>query len=241
MNVLCVKHGTKYGSEFVNKLSWMLKRNLTIPYQLYCYTDDPVGIQSDINIIPIPEDNDLEVWWNKLAMFKKGFGGLKGQCLYLDLDVVIQNNIDCLADYKDFTLIHAHWKGNITIDKYDMDINSSIITWEADSVNHIWEYFEKEKDFYMVKYRGIDRFLYHEGFKFNFFDRDLFYSRISGINHYGKPNDSVKVERTGYLNYCFYNPAALVCLMNGETSHEHYDRFKQLGLLPSCSTYSHQG
>ena len=46
--------------------------------------------------------------------------------------------------------------------QYDMDLNSSCITWEADSVSHIWDYFWKDPEYYMTKYSGIDRFLYHE-------------------------------------------------------------------------------
>jgi hypothetical protein len=32
--------------------------------------------------------------WRKLTIFKRGFGGLKGKALFLDLDVVIVDNMD---------------------------------------------------------------------------------------------------------------------------------------------------
>jgi hypothetical protein len=50
---------------------------------------------------------------------------------------------------------------------YDVRINSSIMTWTAQEQNHVWEHFLKNKDYFMRKYAGIDRFLVHEGFELN--------------------------------------------------------------------------
>ena len=32
-NIICMKWGTKYGPEYVNRLASMVKRNITIPYR----------------------------------------------------------------------------------------------------------------------------------------------------------------------------------------------------------------
>jgi hypothetical protein len=56
---------------------------------------------------------------------------------------------------------------------YDVHINSSVITWTAGEQNHIWEHFLSNKDYFMRKYKGIDRFLVHEGLKFNTFEHGL--------------------------------------------------------------------
>ena len=94
INVLCVKWGTKYSAEDVNHLHDMVQKYLYKPFTFYCHTEDPTGVKA--NIIPIEED--LEIYWNKLNLFKPGF--VDGDVnLYLDLDVVIQNDITPLLHY----------------------------------------------------------------------------------------------------------------------------------------------
>ena len=37
--ILCMKWGTKYGAEYVNRLYNMVKRHLTLPFKMVCLTD----------------------------------------------------------------------------------------------------------------------------------------------------------------------------------------------------------
>ena len=39
--VVCVKYGTKYGADYVNKLFRGVKNNLNLPHKFICFTDDP--------------------------------------------------------------------------------------------------------------------------------------------------------------------------------------------------------
>ena len=84
INVICVKWGTKYSASDVNRLKRNVERYLTIPHKFICYTEDPKDLECDT--ISIPADNDLEIYWNKLAMFQKDF--IEGTCLYFDIDAV---------------------------------------------------------------------------------------------------------------------------------------------------------
>lgn len=193
INVICVKWGNKYGPEFVNRLYTMVNRNLTLDFEFYCYTDDPTDIRNEVNIINIPEENDLETWWNKLALFQEGM--FKGTCLYFDVDVVIQNSIDHFINYLDksyLTKIKCHWKNESKINpglspgnyksSYDMTNNSSVMLWYANSLVNIWNYFMENPEYYMMKYTGIDRFLYHEGFPIKHFPKGEIYSRLYGFD-----------------------------------------------------------
>ena len=72
VNIICVKWGNKYNSDITNRLYKMVSRNISIPFNFYCYTENSSGLNKNINIIPIP-DNYLEIYWNKLAMFQKDF------------------------------------------------------------------------------------------------------------------------------------------------------------------------
>lgn len=172
INVICVRWGDKYGQEYVDRLHSMIDKNLTVPYKFHCYEG---------------QDDGLEYWWPKLRLFEKG--RFEGKCLFFDLDMVIQRNIDHLLDFEGFHLIKAFWKegtyskyeeGMRQKEAYNMDINSSCMLWYGDENSHIWEYFWENPEYYMMKYVGIDRFLYHEGFIQNTFPQGIFYSRMFG-------------------------------------------------------------
>src|SRR5690606_19314760 len=53
--IICIKWGTKFGPEFVNRLYGMVARNITPPFRLYCFTDDGSGLHPDIAVRPLPE------------------------------------------------------------------------------------------------------------------------------------------------------------------------------------------
>ena len=139
--VLCLKHGTKYSFDYVNKLYNMVSRNCTIPYEFVCLTDDPKGIDPNVKIISLPKD--LEGWWCKPYMYSKDLP-LSGTVLYLDLDVVIAGNIDKLLTYqpndwctvRDFTrVMRPKWQ------KY----NSSVVRFKVGQLDHVWEDFKKDQ------------------------------------------------------------------------------------------------
>jgi len=83
-----------YNSEYVKKLYNGVKRNLTIPFTFYCFTNKPDEI-SDLNIdckiVDISEYN-LPGWYSKLTIYNPEI--ITGPTLYLDLDCIILSNID---------------------------------------------------------------------------------------------------------------------------------------------------
>jgi hypothetical protein len=71
-----MKWGTKYGPEYVNRLYAMVRRHLTGDFRMVCLTDDPKGIRSEVQCLPIPP-LDLppgipERGWTKLVTFSAG-------------------------------------------------------------------------------------------------------------------------------------------------------------------------
>lgn len=94
INVVCVKNGTLYNYDYVNKLYSMVKRNLTIEFNFYCITDNSSNIRKEVNCIPCSV-SWLKEQWYKESMFVPGTIPER-MTLYLDLDIVIVNNIDCL-------------------------------------------------------------------------------------------------------------------------------------------------
>jgi len=181
MNVIFVKWGTKYSSEDVNTLYESLVRE---DFDYYCYTDDPSGIDPNINIIPIPAKPALKVWWNKLYMFNKDFP-LTGKTIFFDLDVYIRSDPWVILDsinWYGLTLVDCSYKTHVVDDRkhhFDVKINSSVAAWNADAgcIHSIWDkFYTNQKDYYLRKYAGIDRFIVHEGFHYKVFPSDLIQS-----------------------------------------------------------------
>lgn len=96
IHVVCLKCGDKYSSDYVNKLYSMVQRHITIRHRFTCFVDDPKGIDKKVYCVPLMRPVMLG-WWNKLNFFK-----LKDErVLFLDLDIIILNNIDSLLEIGD--------------------------------------------------------------------------------------------------------------------------------------------
>lgn len=135
--VICMKWGTKYPAEYVNRLYNMVSRNLTLDFQMVCLTDDETGIVPEVKCYPIPElsltSNLPERGWKKLTTFKPELYDLKGTALFLDIDIVITDNIDCFfthqAKHDDSVMIIRDWKkpwrmiGNSSVYRFSIGEN----------------------------------------------------------------------------------------------------------------------
>jgi hypothetical protein len=97
--VVCLKYGTKYSADYVNKLYNMVSRNLTVQHEFVCFTENPNGIDERIRVEPIPIMSGVTGWWYKPLFFNPNLI-LKGTLLFLDLDMVIFKNIDYLFEYE---------------------------------------------------------------------------------------------------------------------------------------------
>ena len=110
MNFACVCYGIKYKLEYVQKLYNMVQRHTTIPHKFYCFTDHVNPQQQligDVIIKQFPMFN-LQGWWNKMQLFHPGV--IEGTTLYMDLDVVITDNIDCFFNYEPEAMKDKLWQ-----------------------------------------------------------------------------------------------------------------------------------
>jgi hypothetical protein len=107
---------------------------------------------------------------------------VEGKCLYFDLDMDIKSDFSEYIKWDGLTVLRDYWKDELYMapHAYDVHINSSIITWIAGEQSHIWEHFLSNKDYFMRKYVGIDRFLIHEKFELNNFKDGI-------VNSVGNP------------------------------------------------------
>ena len=152
LNVICVKWGNKYSPNYVNTLKKMCDRHITLPYQFYCLTEQPDGIDPDIKIIKLPALPGIKTWWSKLYMFSPALP-IEGTILYFDLDVVIFKNIDCLFthDPNKFMIIRDFNRCRI-IDWNSS--NSSVMRWQSGTMQYLWKEFQDNPSAVMQKNHG---------------------------------------------------------------------------------------
>ena len=145
VNVLCIKWGRKYGPEYVNKLHAMVSRHLTRPFRFVCLTDDARGIDPRIEVkaipqVGFPEFDTRQAWtfghgWLKLTSFANPLYDLSGRTLFLDLDIVIVDNIDGFFDQTGAFCVIREW------DKKDGTGNTSVYLYtigaHADALEHL--------------------------------------------------------------------------------------------------------
>lgn len=135
-NIICMKWGTAYGPEYVNILAAMVKRHVTLPHKFICFTDDTTGIHSHIETRAIPEiplgSAPIFSGWRKLASLSPELG-LTGTVLFLDLDLIIMENMDQFLTYKpgEFCIIE-NWTqmgqgiGNSSVYRYEAEKHHDI-------------------------------------------------------------------------------------------------------------------
>ncbi len=156
--IFCMKWGTLYGPEYVNRLHSMVKRNLSLDFKMVCFTDDEKGIIDAVDCYPIPEidvpGNLPERMWKKLTTLKGDLYGLKGTALFLDLDVVIVDSIDCFFEVDgDFRIIKDYNK------QWRITGNSSVYRFEIGEHSYVFDYFIKNFDSIRKEHRNEQEYL----------------------------------------------------------------------------------
>lgn len=158
-HILCMKWGTKYGAEYVNRLYAMVRRHLSGDFRFICLTDSTEGIRQEVECFPIP-DLDIHLApgqrdgaWKKLTTFESDLHGLKGTALFLDLDVVIIGSLDdFFTQTGDFLIIHDYprfWRFGERIVG-----NSSVYRFELGAHSDVLQYFRSHTEEMRAKYRN---------------------------------------------------------------------------------------
>ncbi len=102
--VICAKWGTRYPAQYVNCLWSMISRNTRRPTRLICYTDDASGLDPAVTVRPLPQislpPRVANLPWRKVAFWSADPGGITGDVLFLDLDIIITGSIDEFFDYE---------------------------------------------------------------------------------------------------------------------------------------------
>lgn len=123
---ICLKFGTLYGPEYVNRLHAGLKRNTTYDLRFLCMTDDRTGVGSGVEVLPLPAEPFAERMnaalakapkrgrMTKISLFRPGLiPDLEGPLLIFDLDVAITGSIDGMRDFAPGKIcMRREWTGS---------------------------------------------------------------------------------------------------------------------------------
>jgi hypothetical protein len=146
MRVICVKHGERYGAEWVLRLRAMVARHLPCEHEFVCYTERAVA---GVTCEPLP--SDLPGWWSKIGLLKPGLYG--GEKLYFDLDVVARGDLSVFRRppgkvwaLDDFS--YGFRKPKFGLDAASLRLlggpstcNSSVMHWHGDDARKAWDDF----------------------------------------------------------------------------------------------------
>lgn len=208
INFYCFKWGTRYHSNFVNRLFRWVSHNYDRPFTFTCITEDPSNLDSEILVEPLElyQDPTSKVFTIEKAklMFVKD----QETNILLDLDIVFQNSfvdqLDLIRTRPIFIWNYWQWNRHLT-QQHAMTgyhsrklcyINSSFVGWKGDSGKLIWEFYQNHKPQSDYHYDSLDRMIFYHL-------RDDFDYWPEGF-------------ATNY-NFGKHDPNAKVCLFN--TSH----------------------
>ena len=185
INVICIKWGTVYDSDDVNKLHRMIKKNTKSNVDFYCFTEDSENFDDDIIVKPLPVLNTIEEYQHKYAYKKEAglcddnLGDLNGQrVFFFDLDVLIVSNLDELYQYpkSDKFYIINDWNS-----KGSLVGQATCYSWVVGTLGYIKEYYEKNPkevvdEFYNASQEYLSAKVIEKSKKLNFWPDEWFCS-----------------------------------------------------------------
>lgn len=151
MIVACVKVGTRYGPEYVNRLAAMVARHTTLPYRFVCLTDDPAGVTCET----APIGTDAPGWWAKLVLFRPHPALVGQRVLFFDLDTVLVGSIDPLLAYRgEFAILRDFYR--------PQGYGSAIMAFAAGFGPNVWTSFLAKRDDIMASAHSDQTWIEHE-------------------------------------------------------------------------------
>jgi len=143
------RYREEYTAKHVNIFANMIDRNISIPYEIVCITDDPTGIDGGIKTIPIWDDLiEYQMCYRRLRIFSEEMADLIGpKFISMDIDCVIVNNITPIVKFEeDFKICHPR--------KNKTPYCGSMFGMKAGTKSHIWHEFDRNDLVWLADYGG---------------------------------------------------------------------------------------
>lgn len=173
LNVLCMKWGTLYNEEHVNKLYSMVQRNLSQPFRFVCFTDNDQGLRPEVEARPLPALNTpagmKDTRWFKLGLLSAQLADVEGQALFLDLDLIVVDSLDPFLQHAgDFCVVRDAdlFKPKLIdafrparVEAYGKVGNTSVFRYRIGQFAHLVERFERDPQAVLERYRNEQEYI----------------------------------------------------------------------------------
>lgn len=122
----------------VNIMYHMVKRNLHVPHRFICITDDPEGLDENIDIVPLWDDcKELGGCYKRLKFFSKKMKKLIGdRIVQCDIDTVITGDITPLINRPEPLILYRH---------HQHKVNGGLWIMDAGYRSDIWDFFDPKE------------------------------------------------------------------------------------------------
>lgn len=151
--VICMKWGTLYSPDYVNKLYSAVRRNVTGDLRFICFTDDRTNIIPQVECHDIPAitlpPRDFVTGWRKIAVWQAPLLDITGDVLFLDIDIVITGSLDELFDYcpNEYVVIENWTQMGQGIG------NTSVFKFPVGKFSYVYDDLMKDTQKYLTQYR----------------------------------------------------------------------------------------
>ena len=159
--IICIKWGTKYGADYVNKLYGMVSRNITPPFRFVCFTDNTDGIRPEVECQDLPPSDIVMPTntlgkWPKSRLWSAQLGNVTGTVLFLDLDVVVVGSLDDFFSFGDDEQTVLSYNPSNPLEKLGQ---TSCFRFKVGSLVSLLEKFRADPQGVADKYRFEQRFV----------------------------------------------------------------------------------
>lgn len=157
--VICIKWGTRYGVDYVNRLASMIRRNTRRPTRIVCFTDNAEGIDPGVETAPLPPINIPQrvqwLGWRKISLWQSPLLDLEGDVLFLDLDVVITGSLDEFFDFEPGRFCVAkNWS------EPELRVgNTSVYRFPVGRMMYIFDEFNRDGERFLARYRNSQKYI----------------------------------------------------------------------------------
>jgi len=175
----------EYGADHVNRLYHAVERNLTIPHQFICVTDDPTGIECET--MPMWDIyRELGGCYSRLRIFSKEMEDIFGyRFVSIDLDCVITGCLNDLFSRNEDFIMNKYQVRNPAYK--EQRYNGSLIMMNSGARSKVWESFDPVNSLSILKIRKRKK--------------ELVGTDQAWINHVLGNGEAIFTSKDGVYNY----------------------------------------
>jgi len=159
--VLCIKWGDRYSADYVNRIYAMVERNITPPFRIICLTDNNAGIRDevvcrDLPSLGCPTPKTAPGKWPKTALWGESLFDIEGVVLFIDLDVIITDNLDPFFSYgsENDVILARNW-----VKPLEKLGQTSVFRFKIGQHSYMLENFQRDPENIANKYQFEQRYV----------------------------------------------------------------------------------